>query len=179
MLKLIRITAAAAAAAFVLCGIVHTRKDEDRRDCVRLHIIANSDGEADQQVKLKVRDAILKIARERLSASDACEAENGMILLGNELESEAERVLRENGMDYGASLYLGEFDFPDRTYGDEVYPAGKYRALRVVLGDGAGQNWWCVVFPPLCLVTDEPEFTDDGALKFRSFFAELWRGLFG
>lgn len=151
-------------------------------ECIRLHVIANSDSETDQAVKLKVRDAILACARERFSASDRKEAEAELLSLGGELMSAVENTLSENGMDYGAGLYFGEFDFPDREYGEKLYPAGKYEALRVVLGDGMGHNWWCVMFPPLCLVEteDEPaEFNDDGTLKFKSYIWDFIREVFG
>lgn len=174
----IRFAALAAAAVFTVCGVLPVQRAE-KKDCIRLHVIANSDSEEDQAVKLKVRDAVLKAAGELISVETAAEARGEIMRSGGALAEAAERTLRENGMDYGASLYLGRFDFPDRTYGNELYPAGRYEALRVVLGEGAGQNWWCVVFPPLCLVTDEPEFNDDGSLVFKSFFEELFGRLFG
>lgn len=172
-----RLAALAAAAVFTLCGVFP--RGGEGRDCLRLHVIANSDDKDDQAVKLKVRDAILEEASALISAETSSVAEEELMLHGAELQSAAERVLRENGMDYGVSLFIGEFDFPDRCYAGELYPAGRYRALRVVLGEGAGENWWCVIFPPLCLITDEPEFTPEGSLVFKSFLAELWGRLFG
>ena len=121
---------------------------------LRLHILANSDSPADQRVKLLLRDAVLALLP---ASASAAESEAYLLAHGRELLSAAERTLRANGLDYGAQLLLGKCDFPDRTYDGKTYPAGEYEALRIVLGRGAGQNWWCVLFPPLCIVTVEEE----------------------
>lgn len=150
-------------------------------ECIRLHVIANSDSAEDQAVKLKVRDAVLACARESFTASDRDEAEEQLMDMGGSLDAAVNAVLAENGMDYGAYLAFGEFDFPDREYAGKTYPAGRYRALRVVLGDGAGHNWWCVMFPPLCLIEteDEPaEFNGDGTLRFKSYIWDFIREVF-
>jgi len=134
--------------ALALCLPVRSGSAENE-NILRLHIIANSDSAADQQVKLKVRDAVLACVK---AGGSAEETVSYVKEHGAELLAAAENVLRENGFSYGAQLMLGRFDFPDRWYGSTLYPAGSYNALRVVLGDGAGQNWWCVLFPPLCIV---------------------------
>lgn len=127
---------------------------EGAENVLRLHILANSDSEADQAVKLRVRDALLEIMPETGSAA---EAEQWLLQNGANVLTIAERVLRENGFPYGAQLLLGESEFPDRSYDGTAFPAGTYRALRVILGNGAGHNWWCVLFPPLCIVTKDAE----------------------
>ena len=127
---------------------------DENTNILRLHVIANSDTAADQAVKLKVRDAVLACVEPGGSAE---ETENFLLRHGKELQAAVETTLRDNGFDYGAQLLLGSYDFPDRTYGNTLYKAGEYEALRIVLGDGAGQNWWCVLFPPLCIVTTEDE----------------------
>lgn len=150
--------------------------------CLRLHVVANSDSDEDQEAKLAVRDAILEKVREDFCASTKEAAVAELIARGGELQTAAEEVLKERGLDYGAQLMAGEFDFPDREYGDEFYPAGKYDALRVVLGSGEGHNWWCVMFPPLCLVETEnakAEFNEDGTLVFRSAVWEFIKAVFG
>lgn len=121
------------------------------RSVFRLHVIANSDSEEDQSAKLRVRDAILKKTGSAFrSIPDRREARALILREGGSILAAANTALRDAGMEYGAQLEMGEFAFPERQYGEEVYPAGEYPALRVVLGEGKGQNWWCVVFPPLC-----------------------------
>lgn len=113
----------------------------------RLHIIANSDSEADQTVKLKVRDAALNQIREKINS------ENGIENIINELpelEKTANKTLSENGFNYTAKALYGKFDFPQKTYKNMTLPAGEYYGVRIILGNGEGHNWWCVLYPPLC-----------------------------
>ncbi len=120
-------------------------------DTVRLHILAASDSEEDQTVKLAVRDALLNEFGDRLSAAkDPAEAKRLAQELLPEIRACANRVLEENGFSYGAEVTLTEEDYPTRYYEDFSMPAGRYLSLRVLLGGGNGHNWWCVVFPPLC-----------------------------
>ena len=150
----------------------------------RLHVIANSDSEEDQSAKLRVRDAILLKEKEVLSrAVSRKEAAKLLMREGGTLLETAQAALREAGMDYGVQLEMGEFAFPTRQYGEEIYPAGEYPALRVVLGEGEGQNWWCVMFPPLCLtdldgMTYEEAEARFGKVKFKSFLLDWLRELF-
>lgn len=118
---------------------------------VRLHIIANSDSDVDQAVKLAVRDRIIEEERERFGA--AAEKEECRKQIKENLsyfQQAANEVLREKGFDYEAQVEYGVFDFPMKRYNGMVLPAGSYEGVRVVLGNGSGQNWWCVMFPPLC-----------------------------
>ena len=184
MKAFLRILSGIAAALFGIFALAGAVSGENARrelpDCLRLHIIANSDFEADQRVKLLVRDALLERMRmEEVSTKE--EAITRLHALGGEFQLTAERVLKENGFDYGAELISGEFDFPERDYAGEVYPAGRYSALRVVLGEGAGRNWWCVMFPPLCVIDDGNGVTrdPDGTLEFRSILVDIWRSIFG
>ncbi len=123
-----------------------------RQDVVRLHILANSDSDEDQQVKLLVRDVLLNCGKDLFSG--AVTAENAgqcLELQKDELIKEANRVLADNGFDYKTDIYLAEEYFSTRAYEDFTLPAGEYLALKVILGEGEGHNWWCVMFPPLCL----------------------------
>ncbi len=118
----------------------------------RLHIPANSDSMADQYIKLKVRDAVLEetadIFSGNLSAEEAAAAaENDL----DRIKGIAERVLRENNCRLPVKCEVTEMFFDDRAYGSINMPAGKYLALRISIGSGEGKNWWCVMFPPLCL----------------------------
>lgn len=123
-----------------------------REDVVRLHILANSDSTVDQEVKLKVRDALLKKNTSLLTKG--VNTENAPLYFEvskDELLKTAQKVLKENGFDYGAVITLEKEYFETREYGELTFPAGEYTALKVVLGEGKGHNWWCVMFPPLCV----------------------------
>lgn len=121
-------------------------------DVVRLHILANSNSEIDQEVKLKVRDALLKTNASILS--DDVTKENAKAHFENSKEIlliTAKETLKENGFNYNVKITLQEEYFETRAYGNLTFPAGQYTALKVVLGEGKGKNWWCVMFPPLCV----------------------------
>lgn len=123
---------------------------------LRLHIIANSNSLEDQQIKLEIRDCILKQERELLaSCKDKNEAIQVISSDTAKLEQAANQILREHGKSYTAHIQIGKSMFPDKNYGTIYYPAGEYDAVRVILGEGSGENWWCVMFPPLCLVQTE------------------------
>lgn len=149
-------------------------------EVLRLHVIANSDSERDQRIKLAVRDAVVEYEREKNGGqTNAGDAEKNVMEGGGELLETVRRVLRENGADYDAQIMLGSFPFPEREYSGKVYPAGEYRALRIVLGSGGGRNWWCILFPPLCLIDegcsettapDEPLYP----VRFKSLFVRLF-----
>jgi len=123
----------------------------DSAHLIRLHVVANSDSRTDQETKLAVRDAVLReMAPIFGGVQDVTEARR---LLQENLERLAETVravLRKFDCPYDVQVRCGRFPFPDRTYGSLLLPAGDYEALQVVLGSGAGHNWWCVLFPPLC-----------------------------
>lgn len=127
---------------------------------VRLHVIANSDSEEDQALKLAVRDAILEKVS---SATENCrsreEAENVISSMLPEIVKQAEKTLRDNGSDYRVSALIGKENYPTREYGDIKLPAGNYSSLRVMIGKAEGKNWWCVLFPPLCTGTAKPDDT--------------------
>ena len=119
---------------------------------VRLHVLANSDSEEDQAVKLAVRDAVLEVTVPLLQD---CESREEAVerLEGNRtlLTEAAETVLRENGFDDAVNIEMGLEEYPTRTYDSLCFPAGEYLSLRVMIGEARGQNWWCVLFPSLCL----------------------------
>jgi stage II sporulation protein R len=120
---------------------------------IRLHVLANSDSAADQQLKLKVRDAVVAYLTPQLSeTATTAEARQVVMTHQQEILKVVCEVLRQNGVTYSAVMETGWFDFPLRSYGTLVLPAGKYEAVRILLGEAQGQNWWCVLFPPLCFV---------------------------
>lgn len=119
----------------------------------RLHVIANSDSNYDQELKYKVRDKLLQYMN---SISVNCNSKEEVIKLAqsqlDKLYDIAKQEILNNGYSYDVKIKIGNFDFPTKQYGDISLPAGNYDALRVEIGNASGQNWWCVMFPPLCFV---------------------------
>lgn len=120
---------------------------------LRFHVVANSDLESDQDVKIKVRDEILKEMGSLLTEAKNRE-ESIEIVKENikRIEDIADSILLNEGKSYASKAQIGDFLFPVKNYGDITLPSGEYKALRVVLGEGGGKNWWCVMFPPLCFI---------------------------
>ena len=132
---------------------------------LRLHVIANSDSEDDQNLKLLVRDAVLAEAQILLcNVYDRAKAEETVMQNIEILRSVAERTVLDNGYDYPVAIELGEEEYPTKNYESCSFPAGEYTSLRILIGEAAGQNWWCVLFPPLCLsaATDADAFASVG-----------------
>ena len=151
-LKFFEIALLIGLAVFLTSGALALRTQDELADkVVRLHVLANSDSEEDQALKLRVRDAVLEQATAILEQSaDRREAESrlrGQLL---ELERIAAKEIAAEGYDYPVTVNLENTDFPTKEYDGFTLPAGEYLALRVIIGEGKGQNWWCVVFPPLC-----------------------------
>lgn len=142
---------------------------------LRLHIIANSDSAFDQQTKLEVRDAVLTSMNDELAgAKGRADARQLILDHGSVIQTAAETALEQADANYGAQLSLGWTEFPTRTYGAKTYAAGSYEALRIVLGDGGGQNWWCVMYPPLCL--GDLQGDTDTKVTFKSAILEAVQG---
>lgn len=118
---------------------------------LRFHVVANSDSEEDQALKLRVRDALLTVLKQS-GAGSRDDAETYIRQHTDELVRCAEAVIAEAGFSSPVRLSLGERYFPTKSYGDLTFPCGTYEALQVTIGDGAGKNWWCVLYPPLCFV---------------------------
>ena len=119
----------------------------------RLHVIANSDSEEDQNLKYDVRDALLSYMNSiSANISSKEEAINLVKENKNEFYNIAKQVISDKGFNYDVSIEIGNFSFPTKTYGDISLPAGFYDALKVEIGEASGQNWWCVMFPSLCFV---------------------------
>jgi stage II sporulation protein R len=173
---------------------------------VRLHVLAHSDSEEDQALKLKVRDAVLEVTAPVLAACQSREqAVAALEDCMEEIRRAAEDVIAAEGREDLAGsvqISLGEEDYPRRTYEDCTLPAGQYMSLQVSIGDAAGQNWWCVLFPPLCLsaatatstTSSEDAFvavglskdqysiiTETGKTKYKVRFKilEVWQSWFG
>ncbi len=137
----------------LFCLISSLTIEEPVPALIRLHILANSDSREDQVLKYKVRDHIIKTMQEKFAHSQNLSESRGILLESlPQLEHEAEAVLREAGSTYDVKAVYGQFSFPTKYYGNFILPAGRYEAVRLVIGEGAGANWWCVLFPPLCFV---------------------------
>ena len=118
---------------------------------VRLHVLANSDSEEDQALKLRVRDAVLEITEPLLSdCKTQTEARERLETHMDEIQKAAERIVAEAGRSDPVTVFLDMEEYPARDYDSFCFPAGEYLSLRVCIGDAEGQNWWCCLFPPLC-----------------------------
>ena len=151
-LRTVEIALMVGLAIFLGSGVLALRTQDELADkVVRLHVLANSDSEEDQALKLKVRDVVLERATAILEQSaDRREAESRLRGELLELERIAAEEIAAEGYNYPVTVELENTDFPTKKYDGFTLPAGEYLALRVIIGEGQGQNWWCVVFPPLC-----------------------------
>lgn len=135
--------------------------EEIEKEIIRFHVIANSDSEEDQELKLKVRDVVVAFVYKGLENSTSLEESRKFILDNkNEIEGIARKEVESFGYDYKVESLLSRENFPDKMYGDVVFPQGEYEAYRIIIGEGNGQNWWCVMFPPLCFVDGTKEAID-------------------
>ena len=124
-------------------------------DIIRFHVRANSDSEEDQELKLAVRDDVVAMLKPLL---EDCKSvpESKSVIISNlqNIYTTAVNTITEQGYDYPVKAYVTVEEFPAKTYGDLTFPEGKYQALRIDIGDALGQNWWCVMYPPLCFIDD-------------------------
>lgn len=138
-----------------ICAISYAQNisNDIANSVFRLHVIANSDSEEDQNLKYKIRDKLLEYMN---SICENCKSKEESIAIVKENKDNFEQIaihtIKEEGYSYGVKINIGNFEFPTKNYGDISLPAGYYDALRVEIGEAKGQNWWCVMFPPLCFV---------------------------
>ena len=139
----------------IICAFsyVNAVSTDIQNSVFRLHVIANSDSNEDQNLKYIVRDKVLEYIS---SISNSSMTKDEVIALVNEnineIQKIAENTIHENGYNYSVKLNIGNFSFPTKKYGDITFPAGFYDALKIEIGEAKGHNWWCVMFPPLCFV---------------------------
>jgi len=183
-------------AVFTLLQFLPINGEEQIYDnMIRLHVLANSDSEEDQNLKLKVRDALL-LAVQSIEAKDCGEAYIKTSESLEMLQSIAEAKIKEEGYDYKVEVKLGQEEYPEREYDGFTLPKGTYTSLRVMIGEARGQNWWCVLYPPLCTAAASKReeafvaagFTDDQykaitdsankKYKIRFKIVEIFRELF-
>jgi stage II sporulation protein R len=154
--------------AALMCGILYTKAAWLQHDIsekvLRFHVLANSDDEADQNLKLAVRDAVGSYMQKKLAGVDDLE-ECEQIVNGNldQIREVAAETIAQNGYDYDVTAELEYTSFPVKSYGSYTFPAGEYEALRVVIGEGKGHNWWCVMYPNMCFSGSMYEVVDEQA----------------
>ncbi len=151
-MKITALLTAAVLVVFLVLGLMPVHGEEAVYDNVlRLHVLANSDSGEDQALKLLVRDAVLEYAAPRLEGCRSRdEAETAVRDMMDVLVEVAEKTVTARGFDYGVTITLDTEEYPTRTYDSLCFPSGEYLSLRVCIGEAAGKNWWCVLFPPLC-----------------------------
>lgn len=126
-----------------------------KNSLIRFHVIANSDSEEDQNLKIKVKNQVIDYLYPYLNNSKSLD-ESREIIKANmpEVKRIAEKVIKQNNYNYDVNLQLSRENFPEKSYGNIVLPQGNYEAFRIIIGSGQGKNWWCVMFPPLCFVDE-------------------------
>lgn len=129
--------------------------DEVKDELIRFHVIANSDNEEDQNLKLKVKNKVIDYLYPYLNASQSLDQSRKIIKDKMEdVKKLAEQVIKDNNYSYGVKTELSKENFPEKSYGKITLPQGNYEAFRIIIGAGQGKNWWCVMFPPLCFVDE-------------------------
>lgn len=155
-----KIAAVMTIAFFFFFGIlmnIYISTDKELSDVadkiIRLHVVANSDSPSDQQLKLQVRDKVIQKMSGRFEGlRDVSEVKSVITASLGEIEGIVREAIEENGKLYDVKAALVKTDFPTKAYGNLTLPAGTYQALNIVIGEGKGKNWWCVMFPPLCFI---------------------------
>lgn len=142
---------------FVTGFIIHAKKHEMQeelaREVFRFHVLANSDSEEDQALKMQVKEAVIGYMKQELPESDSVDTTKKWARENLEgIVELAQGIVESEGYDYPVTAEVTSCDFPDKTYGDITFPAGEYEALRIEIGQAKGQNWWCVLYPNLCFI---------------------------
>ena len=141
---------------------IDSASEDYKEKLIRFHVIANSDNDDDQELKLKVRDGIISYLKPKLENSNSIsESEEIIKSEYDNLYKISREIVKENGYDYDISVGIEYSNFPTKQYSNVVLPAGEYKALKVIIGEGKGKNWWCVMFPPLCFVDEENGVIDE------------------
>ncbi len=122
---------------------------------LRLHVIANSDSVDDQALKIAVKNEVVSLLKAEFAEQQDVEQARKLAIENiPRIQELAEEVIESQGYHYPVQVKVGEYMFPTKSYGNMVFPQGEYQAVRIIIGDGEGKNWWCVLFPPLCMVSD-------------------------
>lgn len=143
----------------LICAVLPIHGEEKiYSSVIRLHVLANSDSEEDQNLKLLVRDSLLRESETLLSGFSSKEEAQQVVNANlDKLTSVAQKTVYDNGYSYPVTIYFDEEEYPTRDYESLCFPSGEYLSLRVCIGEAEGQNWWCVLFPPMCLAAASVE----------------------
>lgn len=165
--------------SLMVTGIVVNAKQtkmqqELAAEVFRFHVLANSDSEEDQTLKMKVKEEIIAYMEQELPQSDGMETTKAWARENlKNLETLAQRVVYEEGYMYPVTAQVTTCDFPEKSYGDVTFPPGKYEALRIEIGEAKGQNWWCVLYPNLCFIDAvHAVVPDEGKRELREVLEE-------
>ena len=140
---------------------INTFSNDYKENLIRFHVLANSDSEEDQALKLKVRDKVISYLKPKLEDSESISQSEKIILNEKDkLMDICKETIKQNGYNYDVSINLGYSKFPTKQYSSVVLPAGEYKSLNIIIGKGQGKNWWCVMFPPLCFVDEQNNVID-------------------
>ncbi len=149
------------------------------KEVLRFHVLANSDKDYDQKLKLKVRDNILEKYKSQLKNCETVEETKNFFKENiNDVINTAKETILQEGFDYDVKAFVGKSKFPTKTYGDVSFPAGEYEALRIEIGNAEGKNWWCVMFPPLCFVdVSHKEIPQEAKQELKNILTEEEYGI--
>lgn len=142
------------------------REELTKDDFIRFHVIANSNSPQDQALKLMVRDEVLKEVSSELRDMDSSEESRSWLKKNAEkINGLAEAVISRAGYDYSSETEIGMRWIPEKSYGSITFPAGNYEAFTIKIGEGSGENWWCVMFPPICIIGEENEKNEETLIR--------------
>lgn len=174
MVKRINIVLVIIAMVFLFNGCTKSKSGQDvgdgkelvleaiQNEIIRFHVLANSDTKEDQDLKLKVRDKVIEVMSSKFSGCNNIDEARKVIVNNiDEVNNIAKKVIEENGYNYSVRSELSRENFPDKMYGDTLFPQGNYEAFRILIGEANGQNWWCVMFPPLCFVDESKQTVNE------------------
>lgn len=150
-------------------GMFHQDTGElSKDDFIRFHVIANSNSHDDQELKLEVRDEVLEaVSPELAEMTSASDSREWLVGNGERINEIAKSVILKEGYDYTVQTEMGVKWIPEKRYGSLVFPAGNYEAFTIKIGDAAGENWWCVMFPPVCIIGEGAEYSEEMSEKFK------------
>ena len=161
---------------FITASLFMSSPHQVSADYYRLRILANSNSPIDQTMKCEMRDKVIALTKDELEKKKTKAAAREYITQNmRTIKAECIKIVNSYDKDYAVNLTQGDIYFPEKQYGNQVYPSGKYDALKIEIGEATGNNWWCVMFPPLCLVAFDDKDVPDDEVEYRSFIVEKYQ----